>query len=62
MAKVYLDFKDKNGKPIVQTEIYTGGDSAYILHDIQNYLHEDGEFSNVPKGTKEISIRIHCDM
>lgn len=62
MAKVYIDFVDGNGKPIRQDDIMTSGDSAYVFDDIANYVHKDGEFSNVPKGTKEIRIRIPCDM
>lgn len=62
MSKVYIDFVDENGKPIRQDDILTSGDAAYVFDDISNYVHKDGEFSNVPEGTKEIRIRIPCLM
>lgn len=62
MAKVYIDYKDKNGRPIKQEEVLTSGDHVYVLDDIANHMKLDDEFSTIPNGTKEISIRIPCDM
>jgi len=62
MAKVYIDYLDKNGKPIKQEEVLTTGDSVYILDDIANHMNLDDEMSSIPKGTKRIVINIPCDM
>lgn len=61
MAKVTVEFLDENSITTKVEEVLTTGDTVYIFDDIANHLHARGEFSKVPKGTKEIRVSIPCD-
>lgn len=61
MAKVNIEFLNVKAAVIDEETILTTADSTYVFDDISNWMHADYEFSKVPKGTKEILIRIECD-
>jgi hypothetical protein len=62
MASVTIEYKSAFGEVLKKEEIRTSGDSTYVFDDISNHVHRDGEFYNVPIGTKEIVMSIPCDM
>lgn len=62
MAKVTLTYFDKDKLVIKQEEVVTTGDHVYVLDDIGNHMQLDDEMNSIPNGTKEIVIRIPCDM
>lgn len=62
MAKVHIAYLNKEKEPIRTEEVKTTGDHVYVFHDISDHMNLDDEFSSIPKGTKEIVIRIPCDM
>lgn len=61
MAKVRIRYKDHLGDVIKEKKMSTGGDSAYVLDDINNKINPDGDWHNVPNGTKSIVIKIYTD-
>lgn len=62
MAKVLISYLNKDSGLIKQEEVVTTGDHVYVFDDISNHMNLDDEFSTIPEGTKEIVIRIPCDM
>lgn len=62
MAKVTIEYLTENMGIIKEEEVVTTGDHVYVLDDIANHMKLDDDFNSIPKGTKEIVIRIPCDM
>ena len=61
MAKVRIRYKNQEKDIIKEETIATGGDTAFILDDINNSINEDGDWGDVPVGTKSIHIKIYTD-
>lgn len=61
MAKVTIEYLTEN-MGIIKEEVMTTGDHVFVLDDIANHMKLDDAMSSIPKGTKEIVIRIPCDM